>query len=89
MEAIGPAARRWVVVGTSTGFTKERAPCGKQVSGSRYNEDDGSGMLCNDVNYSCGCRSISHQFHDGSCRTRIIRHDGRVLLNQLSAEHAE
>jgi hypothetical protein len=39
--------------------------------------------------YSCGCREIVHEFHDGSCRTRIIRHDGRILLNQLSAEHAE
>jgi hypothetical protein len=46
-------------------------------------------MLCNDVNYACGCREIQHQFHDGSCRTRVIRHDGRVLLNELSAEHAE
>ena len=52
-------------------------------------EDDGSGMLCNDVTYTCGCRSITHMFHDGSCRTRIVRHDGRVLLNELSAEHAE
>ena len=77
------------MVGTSTSFTQERAPCGKHVSGSRYHEDDGSGMQCDDINYSCGCRSILHQFHDGSCRTRVIRHDGRVLLNQQSAEHAE
>ena len=77
------------MVGTSTAFTKERAPCGKRVSGSRYHEDDGSGMLCDDVNYACGCRELVHSFHDGSCRTRVIRHDGRVLLNQLSAEHAE
>ncbi|MHA6794102.1 hypothetical protein ACVGVM_11420 [Pseudonocardia bannensis] len=77
------------MVGTSTGFTKERAPCGKRVDGSRYHEADGSGMVCDDVHYACGCRRILHQFHDGSCRTRVIRHDGRVLLNELSAEHAE
>jgi hypothetical protein len=46
-------------------------------------------MVFDDVNFACGCRTIQHQFHDGSCRTRVIRHDGRVLLNQLSAEHAE
>lgn len=77
------------MVGTSTAFTEEKAPCGRRVRGSRYHEDDDSGMLCNDVSYACGCRMIVHTFHDGSCRTRIIRHDGRVLLNELSAEHAE
>lgn len=77
------------MVGTSTAFASERAPCGKRVNGSRYHEDDGSGMLCDDVNYACGCREIRHTFHDGSCRTRVVRHDGRVLLNELSAEHAE
>ena len=78
------------MVGTSESFTvKERAPCGKLMAGARYHEDDGSGLLCDDVTYTCGCRRIVHSFHDGSCRTRVIRHDGRVLLNELSAEHAE
>jgi hypothetical protein len=80
---------RWIVIGTRTPFTSERAPCGKRVSGTRYFEDDGSGIRCDDVTYACGCRLTSHQFHDGSCRTRVTRHDGRVLLNELSAEHAE
>ncbi len=88
-DTIGPAMGRWVVFGTRTEFTSERAPCRKRVSGHRYHEDDGSGLVCNDVMYSCGCREIVHEFHDGSCRIRIIRHDGRILLNQLSAEHAE
>ena len=78
------------MVGTRTDFTGERAPCGKRrVNGHRYHEEDGAGIVCNDVVYSCGCRETVHEFHDGSCRTRIIRHDGRILLNQLSAEHAE
>lgn len=77
------------MVGTSSGFAAEKAPCGRLVRGSRYHEDDGSGLLFNDVSYACGCRTIVHMFHDGSCRTRTIRHDGRVLLNELSAEHAE
>jgi hypothetical protein len=77
------------VIGTKTPFTNEKAPCGRWVNGSRYFEDDGSGIRCDDVTYDCGCRSIEHQFHDGSCRTRVTRHDGRLLLNELSAEHAE
>jgi hypothetical protein len=82
-------ARRWIVIGTRTPFTSERAPCGKQVSGTRYFEDDGSGIRCDDAKYDCGCQSISHQFHDGSTRTRVTRHDGKLLVNELSAEHAE
>jgi hypothetical protein len=39
------------VIGTRTPFTSERAPCGKQVGGSRYFEDDGSGIRCDDVTY--------------------------------------
>ena len=77
------------MVGTSTGITEEKAPCGKRVGARRYHEDDGSGLLYNDVIYACGCRMISHTFHDGSCRTRTVRHDGRILANELSAEHAE
>ena len=77
------------MVGTNTSIMKEKAPCGRRVTGVRYQEDDGSGMICNDVTYACGCRSISHVFHDGSWRTRTTRHDGRVLVNELSAEHAE
>jgi hypothetical protein len=88
-DTIGPLGEVWVVVGTSTGFTGERAPCGKRVDGHRYHEEDGSGMVCNDVVYTCGCRETVREFHDGSCRTRIVRHVGRMLLNQLSAEHAE
>jgi hypothetical protein len=77
------------MVGTSVPFSSERAPCGRRVAGSRHRESDDDGLSYDDMNYSCGCRHISHQFHDGSTRIRIIRHDGRVLLNELSAEHAE
>ncbi len=77
------------MIDTSTPFTSERAPCGKRVSGHRHHEDDESGMVCNDVTYDCGCQTTSHQFHDGSTRSRVIRHDGKVLRNELSAEHAE
>ncbi len=74
---------------TRVDFTNERAPCGKRVDGHRHREDDDSGMVFDDVYYDCGCRVISHQFHDGSVRSRVVRHDGRVLSNELSAEHGE
>ena len=77
------------MVGTKTRSPRRRPLPGRRVTGVRYHEDDGSGMLCDDVTYACGCRMISHVFHDGSWRTRTIRHDGRMLLNELSAEHAE
>ena len=77
------------MVGTRIEFVAEKAPCGRRVAGSRHHEDDDSGLIFDDVNYACGCRIISHVFHDGSWRTRTIRHDGRVLANELSAEHAE
>ena len=74
------------MVGTSAGFTGERAPCGKRVNGHTYHEDDGSGILCNDVVYDCGCRKTVHEFHDGSCRTRIIRHDGKIVEDEFTRD---
>jgi len=41
------------------------------------------------VTYACGCRHIVNQYHDGTVRTRIVRHDGRILLNECSAERSE
>jgi hypothetical protein len=75
--------------GTSAPFSKERAPCGKTVSGSRHHESDDDGLSCSVVTYACGCRHTLSQYHDGTVRTRIIRHDGRILLNECSAEHSE
>ena len=77
------------MIDTRTPFTREQAPCGRHVSGHRHREDDESGMVFDDIDYDCGCRVTSHQFHDGSLRSRVVRHDGRVLRNELSAEHAE
>ena len=64
-------------------------PCGRVAEASHHRADDDEGLVFNDVSWACGCRRIWHQFHDGSVRTRVVRHDGRVLLNELSAEHAE
>lgn len=75
------------MTGTTTHFTKERAPCGKVVDGDRHREGDGEGLTFDDLTYACGCRRIRHEFHDGSIRIRTIRHDGKVLMDEHSGDH--
>src|SRR4029077_4282560 len=57
-EGDQPPRGRWTMADASAAFTSERAPCGKRVSGHRHREDDESGMVFDDVNYDCGCRTI-------------------------------
>jgi hypothetical protein len=49
---------------------------------------DDEGLVVSDMYYACGCRSIRHEYHDGSLCRRIVRHDGRVLVDELIAEHS-
>jgi hypothetical protein len=67
----------------------EDAPCGRQVGGHRYRDSDDQGLVLDDLVYACGCRHIHHQFHDGSGRVRLIRHDGKVLMDECSPERGE
>ena len=75
------------MVGTRIRFTSELAPCGKALDGEHYRDTDDDGLFMCDEYYVCGCRRIRHEFHDGSVRTRVIRHDGRVVMDEVSAEH--
>ena len=44
-------------------------------------------MLTLEVDFACGCRTIRHEYHDGSVSQKVIRHDGHVLVDEmLSAE---
>jgi hypothetical protein len=37
--------------------------------------------------YACGCQSIQHEYHDGSVSRKVVRHDGKLLVDEmLSAE---
>lgn len=74
---------------TTVNFTSERAPCGKQVDGHRHRESDDEGFVIDDLTYACGCRTIHHEFHDGSVRVKVVRHDGKVLRDEDTADHAE
>lgn len=73
------------MVGTSTVFEREHAPCGKTVDGMRHREEDDQGLRIDDFLYACGCRRTHHEYHDGSVRSMVVRHDGRVLADELNA----
>ena len=75
------------MVATKTRFTQQPAPCGRLVDGETYQDRDEETVLTLEVDYACGCRTIRHEYHDGSVSQKVIRHDGHVLVDELlSAE---
>jgi hypothetical protein len=77
------------MVGTSVQFTSERAPCGHLVGGQRHRDSDDEGLVIDDTTYACGCRTIHHEFHDGSVRNSVTRHDGKLLIDEHSPNHGD
>ena len=75
------------MVGTKTAFTGEKAPCGKITSGEHFVDGDAEGLVIRDDYYSCGCRRIRHEFHDGSIAVEAIRHDGKIVKEQFGPDH--
>ena len=72
---------------TNVSFKSQEAPCGQIVDGETYSDADRETLLTQEQDYACGCRSIRHEYHDGSVSQRIVRHDGTVLVDELlSAE---
>ena len=51
-------------------------------------ERDDEGLVISDIYYACGCRSIRHEYHDGTVCRRVVRHDGTVLVDELISEHS-
>ena len=75
------------MVATNTGFKAQQAPCGRTVDGEIYQDRDDETLLTLELDYACGCRTIRHEYHDGSVSQKVIRHDGAVLVDEmLSAE---
>ena len=71
----------------SGSFKGQQAPCGRIVDGEHYEDHDDEVVVTQETFYGCGCQSIQHQYHDGSFSRRVVRHDGRVLIDELlSAE---
>ena len=68
---------------TSSSFSTQRAPCGRVVSGESYEDRDDEALLTEEIDFVCGCRTIRHEYHDGSVSRKVIRHDGTVLVDEL------
>ena len=68
---------------TTSRFTDETAPCGQVVDGERLQDRDDECLLSDEMFYDCGCRSIRHEYHDGSVSVNVVRHDGTVLEDEL------
>jgi membrane-bound inhibitor of C-type lysozyme len=72
---------------TSGNFKGQQAPCGRVVDGETYQDFDSETVVTRGMEYACGCRTIQHEYHDGSVSRMVVRHDGRVLVDELlSAE---
>ncbi|PZG17068.1 hypothetical protein [Nonomuraea aridisoli] len=77
------------MTGTRTPFAPETAPCGRKVGGERFMEDDGYGLLIRDWFYTCGCRRIRHEYHDGSIHMSAVRHDGKRIKDQAEPDRGK
>jgi hypothetical protein len=75
------------MIATTAGFQGERAPCGRMTDGERCQDQDEEGLVSDSWYYACGCRSVRHEYHDGSVCRKLIRHDGAVLVDEFIAEH--
>ena len=64
-------------------FKGEQAPCGRIADGETFQDQDDEVIVTQETIYTCGCQSIRHQYHDGSCSRRVVRHDGHVLIDEL------
>ena len=67
-----------------SGVHGTQAPCGQIVDVQRHEDlDDDDTHVTEALSYSCGCRSIRHEYHDGSVSNKVIRHDGKVLVDEF------
>ena len=71
---------------TTTHFTNLKAPCGRFEDGDHFEDQDDQCLVADEFFYVCGCRILRHEYHDGSVSRRVIRHDGRVLVDEFIAQ---
>jgi hypothetical protein len=69
----------------SSSFTDHFTPCRRRTGGERYEDRDDATLLTQLVLFSCGCRIVRHEYHDGCVGRTVVRHDGTVLLHELLA----
>jgi hypothetical protein len=56
------------------------------VDGEHYQDQDEECLVADHLYYACGCRSIRHEYHDGSMCQKVVHHDGTVLVDEFFAE---
>jgi hypothetical protein len=68
---------------TNLNFRSQQAPCGRIVDGESYEDQDDEALVTQELDFACGCRSIRHEYHDGSVSCKVVRHDGTILVDEL------
>jgi hypothetical protein len=69
----------------SSTFRDQPTPCRQLRDGERYEDRDGATLLTQLVLFSCGCRIVRNEYHDGSVGRTVVRHDGTALGHELLA----
>ena len=64
-------------------FKGQKAPCGRLADGDLYEDHDDEVVLTKETLYACGCQSIQHEYHDGSVSTKVVRHDGKLIVDEM------
>jgi hypothetical protein len=82
-EDLAEVAKGVAMAIANSSFSTGIAPCGRLVNGESYEDRDDQALLTAEMDFACGCRAIGHEYHDGSVSRTVIRHDGRVLLDEL------
>jgi hypothetical protein len=67
---------------TISDFEAQKAPCGPLHDGQRSLTEDLEGLVTEELRFSCGCRTSREEFHDGSVHRTVVRHDGKVLVDE-------
>jgi len=68
---------------TNSSLKNQQAPCGRMVDCAVHQDRDDDAMVTEELEFSCGCLSIRHEYHDGSLGRKVVRHDGAVLVDEL------
>ncbi len=67
---------------TISRFEATLAPCGHEHDGERCVNEDDQGLVTEEVNFSCGCRTTREEYHDGSVHHMVVNHRHKVLVDE-------
>lgn len=69
----------------SSTFNDQPTPCRRRRGGEQYEDRDDTTFLTELVVFSCGCRIVRHEYHDGTTIRTVVRHDGTTLVDERQA----